>query len=67
MSEGTDYVLTDKGLKITSEFYWREKIAAEIMEADFSEAKQISAEWYMATLSTRRACAAIAKAGIESP
>lgn len=65
-TEKTNYILTEKGLKITSEQYWRDKISAEIMEADFSEAKEISSEWYWATVSTRRACAAIAKGGIGS-
>lgn len=66
MSETTDYVLTEKGLRITSERYWREKIADEIRSLDLkSEARQISSDWLGATVRTQMACAAVAEKGID--
>lgn len=63
--ERVDYVMTDKGLKITSERYWREKIADEIRSLDLkSEARQISSDWLGATVRTQMACASVAEKGL---
>ena len=44
-----------------AEAYWRALIAKEIMDADLSEAKEISSDYYAATLRTQMVCSAIAK------
>ena len=44
-----------------AEAYWRALIAKEIMDADFSDAREISSDYYASALRTRMACAAIAK------
>ena len=44
-----------------AEAYWRALIAKEIMDADLSEAKEISSDYYAATLRTQMICSAIAK------
>lgn len=42
----------------------RKKVAEEIRSLDLSEAKEISADYYAATLRTRMVCAAIAEKGL---
>ena len=44
-----------------AEAYWRALIAKEIMDADLSDAKEISSDYYASALRTRMVCAAIAK------
>lgn len=44
-----------------AEAYWRALIAKEIMDADLSEAKEISSDYYAATMRTQMVCSAIAK------
>jgi hypothetical protein len=44
-----------------AEAYWRALIAKEIMDADLSEAKEVSSDYYASALRTRMVCAAIAK------
>lgn len=44
-----------------AEAYWRALIAKEITSADFSEAKEVSSDYYAATLRTQMACSAIAR------
>jgi hypothetical protein len=44
-----------------AEAYWRALIAKEIMDADLSESKEISSDYYAATLRTQMVCSAIAK------
>lgn len=44
----------------------REKVFEEIMSLDLSEAKEISADYYMAAIRMRMVCASIAKAGAPS-
>jgi hypothetical protein len=44
-----------------AEAYWRALIAKEIMDADLSDAKEISSDYYAGTLRTQMVCSAIAK------
>jgi hypothetical protein len=44
-----------------AEAYWRALISKEIMDADLSEAKEISSDYYASALRTQMVCAAIAK------
>lgn len=44
-----------------AEAYWRALIAKEIMDADLSEAKEVSSDYYASALRTRMVCASIAK------
>ena len=44
-----------------AEAYWRALISNEILNADLSEAKEISSDYYASALRTRMVCAAIAK------
>lgn len=43
----------------------REKIAEELMNLDLSEAKEVSADYYAATLRTRMVCAAVVRHGAK--
>lgn len=43
----------------------RMKIAEEIRSIDLSEGKEISSDWYAASLRTRMVCAVIAEKGLQ--
>ena len=42
----------------------RERIYKELMSIDLSEGKEVSSDWYAASLRTRMVCAAIAREGL---
>lgn len=44
-----------------AEAYWRALISREIMDADLSEAKEVSSDYYASALRTQMVCASIAK------
>lgn len=44
-----------------AEAYWRALIAKEIMDADLSEAKEVSSDYYAGTLRAQMVCSSIAK------
>ena len=50
---------------IDSEKFYRQKIYDEIMAIDLSEGKEISSDWYAASLRVRLVCAFVAKGGFN--